>query len=118
MDPNAFIKQIADAGYQARKDDIRLILIGKLTKEADRLVFTMDDVKPGPLRFEVIRGTSKDEKESKSLATAYEEASNRAGQKVEIEGYWKPADTKKDKTALPTLAVTHVSDVKPDEKKT
>lgn len=113
IDPALFIKQIADAGYEARKDEVRLTLTGKLDKEGDRLLLTLDDVKPEPQKFVIVKGESKKEKETKDFADAYTQAEAFAGKTVQVEGLWKPANTKQDKNALPTLTLTHIGEWKP-----
>ncbi len=113
IEPEKFLKQIADAGYEARKDDVRLTLRGKLDKDGDRLILTLDDVQPGPQKFVVTQGESKKEKEAKDFADAYAQAQGLVGKAVEIEGYWKPADKKKVKEALPGLTVTRIAEFKP-----
>jgi len=109
VDPEKFVKQIADAGYAARRDEIKLTLTGMLLREGERLLFTMSDVKPGPQTFIIVAVASKVEKDEKAIEEAFKEAGDRVGETVEIEGYWRPADTKKDKNALPTLALIRVS---------
>lgn len=108
IDPPRFFKQIGDAGYGARKDDTRLTLTGKLTKDGDRLLLTLDDVKPGPQSFVVVRGTSKDAKEAQALDTAWSEAQKLAGQMVELEGRWKPGEKKGAPQSLAAIRVTPV----------
>lgn len=115
VDPDKFIKQIADAGYAARKDDIRLTLTGKVTKEGDKLFLTVDDVKPGPQKFLLLQGMNKNEKQAKDRSDAYQAVSSKAGEIVELEGLWKPADTKKDKQALPSLSIIRVIPAKSAE---
>lgn len=87
---------------------MRLTLTGKLERVGDTLALTLDDVMPGPQKLAVIRGESKKEADAKSFEDAYARAQGLAGKAVEIEGYWKPADKKRDKAALPTLAVIGV----------
>lgn len=112
IDPAKFIKQIADAGYAARKDDIRLALIGKATKEGDKILFALEDAGQDAPKFMLLKGESKNEKEAKAWKEAYEKASAKAGELIAIEAFWKPADVKKDKDALPTLALIRVSEAK------
>jgi hypothetical protein len=114
IEPSRFFQQISDAGYAARKDDVRLTLTGTLVKEGDRLLLRVEDVKPGPQEFLLLPGKSKDEKEASAFAEAFQEASEKVGKTVELEGVWKPAD-KKDKTALPTLTLRRVAEIKPNE---
>ena len=105
IEPDKFIKQIADAGYEARKDEVKLTMTGKLEKEGETLRFTMDDVGAVPQKFIVRRGTSKREKEAQDFAAAYSKAQDLAGKTVEMEAYWQPADKRKDRNALPSLVV-------------
>jgi len=72
----------------------------------------MDDVKPGPQTFVLVQGTSKNEAEAKAMITAFGQLAALAGSNVELEGYWKPAGTKKDKAALPTLTLTRIENAK------
>ena len=116
LDPNAFIKQIADAGYAARKDEIRLTLTGKLSQNGDRVLLLLEDVKPGPQTLLLVSGTSKDDKESKAMAEAWKQTTAKIGEVVEVEGYWKAGDTKKDKGALSTLTLTRLSPIKTEDK--
>lgn len=115
IDPPKFFKQIEDAGYGARKEDVRLNLTGKITKVGDRLLLTVDDVKPKSQAFVLVEGKSKKEKETKALAGAFKEAGDLVDKQVEIEGEWKPPLDKKDKAALPTLTVIRIVIPKPKE---
>lgn len=115
IDPEKFIKQIADAGYAARKEDIRLTLTGKITKEGEKLFFTLEDVNPDPKKFLLKQSTSKDDKEAKAWADAFEEVSRRVGETFELEGFWRPVDTKKGKEALSTLSVIQFKPIKTEE---
>ncbi len=51
MDPAALAKAIEGGGYGARRDDIRLTLVGALSKEKESYFFTLNDVQPGPQIF-------------------------------------------------------------------
>ena len=114
IEPTRYFQQISDAGYEARKDSVRLTLTGKITKEGDKLFLTLEDVKPNPVKFVLLAGTSKKEEEAKKLAVAFQMAGEHLDQTLELEGTWKPAD-KKDKAALPSLMVLRVSLLKPKE---
>ena len=116
IDPPLFFKQVEAAGYGARKNEVIMTLTGKLAREGDRLILTVDDVKPGPQKFVIVKGTSKDSKQNHSFGHAYDEAGKHAGRAVEVDGWWKPPADKKDKNALPTLAVTRVVESKPAER--
>ena len=116
IDPAAYFKQVSNAGYEARRDDFRLTLVGKVSKEGDRLFFTVEDVKPGPQKFELVRKNSKIQKEAEDWAKAYSELSDKVDQSVEIVAIWKSADLKKDKAGLASLAPIKVNTVKPDGK--
>ena len=115
IDPAKFIQQIADAGYAARKEDVRITLTGTVSKEGERLFLTADDLKPAPPRFELIQAKGRTEKEAAAWSEAFKAVSAGAGTTVELEGYWTPANTKKNKDALPTLSVTRVAAGKADE---
>lgn len=115
IDPSKFIKQIADAGYAARKEDIRLTLIGKVIKEGDKLLFMVEDIKPDTLKFLIKQGISKNEKEVKARAEAFEKVGAKVGETIELEAFWNPADTKRDKEALPTLSVIRCNTVKHED---
>jgi hypothetical protein len=108
IDPEKYVKQIADAGYAARKEDIRLTLTGSLAKEGDQLVFTMTDVGSTPVKFTVTEGRAKDANEAKQMMEAYKAAENLAGQAVELEGWWRPAKQKAP-GSMAELAVVRVS---------
>ena len=110
VDPAQFIKQIAGAGYQARKDDLRLTLTGKVTKEGDTYLLTVADVKPGPQVFVLNPATSKDAKEHASFSGAFGALAQRVGQATEVEGFWSPPGKEGDK---PRLLVRQVSSAPP-----
>lgn len=107
IDPQKYIDRIADAGYAARKEDIRLTLTGQLAKEGERLILTMSDVGAAPVKFAVVEGKGKDAAETKQMAEALDATTKLAGQTVEVEGWWRPV---KQKTAgaLVELAVVRV----------
>ena len=109
IDPPQFSKQIKTAGYQARTDDLRLTLTGQLNKEGPRLSLTVHDVKPGPQTFLLVKGTSKDAKEDHALSHAFEQVSAKAGQAVEIEGWWRPAKGKGQNATPQSLIVIRVA---------
>jgi hypothetical protein len=113
IDPPKFFKQIDDAGYQARRTDVRLTLTGKITQEGDRLLLVLDDVKPGTQKFVLVKGESKKDDVRQKLADAFKEAGDLADKQVELEVEWKAPTDKKDKAALPTLAVIRVLIPKP-----
>lgn len=113
VDPSTFIKQIGDAGYAARKDDIRLTLTGKVVKEGSKLVLVVEDVKPAPQRLELLPPPAKNAKAANSWKEALKTIDDAAGRSMEVEGYWTPANTKKDKDALPSLAVLRTVATKP-----
>ncbi|WP_395139530.1 hypothetical protein [Armatimonas sp.] len=48
IDPLRLVKAIAEAGYQARRDDILLTLTGTLVREKGGYLLQMSDVKPEP----------------------------------------------------------------------
>ena len=116
IDPAVFFKQISGAGYEGRKDDVRLTLVGKVSKEGDKLFFTLEDVKPAKLKFEVVQKSSKIQKEAELWAKAYSELGDKADQTVEIVAFWKAADLKKDKDGLATLSPLKTSPVKSESK--
>jgi hypothetical protein len=95
IDPQLYVKQIAGAGYAARKDEIRLTLRGRVEREENWLALVVDDVKPGPQRFTLELATSKDEKEAAAFKEAYSRLADLAGTTVEVDGWWRAA-TKKD----------------------
>jgi hypothetical protein len=113
IDPGKFIKQIADAGYAARKDDIRLTLTGKVTKEGDRLYLSAEDLRPNPEKFLLVQGAAKNPSDIKARIDAFTEVSGLVGQASEVEGLWKPADTRQDRGPQPTLTVIRVGHPKP-----
>ena len=112
-DPPQFFKQVEAAGYGARKNEVAITLTGKLTREGEWLLLTVDDVRPGPQRFVIVKGTSRDSKQNHAFGHAYDEAGKHAGRSVEVDGWWRPPADKKDKAALSTLAVTRVVETKP-----
>lgn len=69
-------KTIEEGGYGARREDIRLMLIGTLSKEGESFVLTLGDVKPGPQVFLV------------SGEVALLEPLT--GKPVQFDGFWKP----------------------------
>jgi hypothetical protein len=109
IDPSQYIKSIGDAGYQARKDDVRLTLMGKLSREGDDYLLTLDDVKPGPQVFVVQAATPKNEKERADFATAFGRLGKLTGQEVELEAFWKPSSKKGEKASLLVRRVETVS---------
>jgi hypothetical protein len=69
-------KAIDDGGYSARRDDIRLILVGMVQKEGSQYVLVLSDVTPGPQTIEL----SGDAKLLEPLV----------GTTASITGLWKP----------------------------
>jgi hypothetical protein len=65
----------------------------------------MDDVKPKAVTFSIVSAASKVKKEADDLNVAFASLSALVGQRIEVEGWWRPADAKQ-KDALPSLAVT------------
>jgi len=114
IDPEKIFRQISDAGYSARKDEVRLTLTGKILKEGDKLFLLLDDIKSGPLKFLLLKGSSKKEQEAKALTEAFQAAGEQGDMTVELEGLWRPAD-KRDKSALPMLTVLKVGPARPKE---
>ena len=100
MDPTLFFKNIGDAGYQARRDDVRFTMTGMLSKEGDTLLLTVSDVKPGPQVFALAPATSKDAKEQAAFTAAYDDLAKRVGQSVTLEAFWKPPAKKEAKAVL------------------
>jgi hypothetical protein len=117
IDPAKFVQQIADAGYAARKDDVRITLTGLISKDGENLLLTAEDLKPGPPKFELIQAKGRNEKEASAWAEAFKVAGASIGKMVELDGYWTPANVKKNKDALPNLAVIRVKEVMPETKK-
>ena len=115
IDPAKFIQQIADAGYAARKDDVRVTLTGTVSKGGDRLLVTVDDLKAGSVKFELVLAKGRNEKEASAWSDAFKAVGESAGKPIELEGFWTPANLKKNKDALPTLSVIRFAAVKPDE---
>ena len=113
IDPPQFFNQIKGAGYQPRTDDLRLTLTGQLNREGGRLTLAVHDVKPGPQTLVLVKGSSREAKEDHALAHAYEQASGKAGQAVEIEGWWRPAKGKGENATPPSLIVIRVAPAGP-----
>lgn len=116
MDPDKFIRQIADAGYQARRDDIRLTLSGKVTRDGDRFLLAIEDVKP-PVSLALSSDGAKGNEAKKSAERAKAEAEKMVGQTVVLEGYWKPADRKKVEGTAATLVLVRVIENKAEPDK-
>ena len=100
IDPPQLFRQIAEAGYQARKDDVRLALTGTITKEGDDLLFTMGDVKPGPRVFRLAEAVSKNTEEQAALTAAFRGAGQSVGRPVQIDAYWQSPAEKEGKATL------------------
>ncbi len=105
IDPAQFFRNIRDAGYQARKDDVRLTLTGQVAKQGDQLLFLLNDVKPGPQAFLLAPDTPKDPRERAAFTAAYNDMIRRVGQTVGLEALWKPAA---DKGGRATLLVRQI----------
>jgi hypothetical protein len=103
IDIPRFFKQVSDAGYGPRREDVRLTLTGKITEEGNRLLLTVDDVKPGPQVFLLAQGKSKDAKEKGQMEKAFKDARSLVGEVVEMEGVWKPPVNKSEKDTPATL---------------
>ena len=114
IDPSRFIKQIADAGYAARKNDIRITLTGKVSKDGDGFLLTVDDLKPEAVQFRLVEGMSKDPKVTGTWNAAFKTVTAAAGQTLEIEGFWTPSNKKKQPNGLPSLSVIRAVAVKAD----
>ena len=67
IDSSIFTQQIKGAEYEARKDEIKLTLIGTVVKEGDVITFTLSDVKPKMTAFTLQSGKIKKNKEQKQL---------------------------------------------------
>ena len=100
VDPALFAKQIAAAGYQARKDDVRLTLRGTVKKEGKHLLLAVADVKPGPQVFVLQAAASNDAREKEVFGAAYGQLAKYAGQAVEVEGFWQAPVKKGERAAL------------------
>jgi hypothetical protein len=109
IEPPRFFEKIADAGYAARKEDVRLTLSGSLSKEGDKLILTLADVGSAPVKLAVVEGKGKDAVETKQATDAFKSANDLAGQPVEIEGWWRAP---KQKGGTAELAVTRVTPAK------
>jgi hypothetical protein len=116
VEPSKFFVQISEAGYEARKNEVRLTLTGKITQEDDRLLLILDDVKPGPQKFLLAQGESKNEKEAQTLAEAFRKIEGLVGQTVELEGVWQPPTDRKEKSALSRLFVRRVARIEADRR--
>jgi hypothetical protein len=114
-DPSKFIQQIAGAGYAARKSEVRITLTGMISKEGDRIVLTANDLKPGPPKFELVQAKGSGEKEARTWSEALQAAGEMSGKTVEVEGFWTPPDTKKNKDALQKLAVIRIISLTKEE---
>ncbi len=113
-DPNKMLQKIEEAGYAARKEEIRLTLVGKIAKEGDHYLLVLDDVKPGPQSLLLQSYRGKDTVAVKDNAVTLPKLADFAGRNVEIESYWSLPD-KKDKTAPATLAPVRLTLAKPVE---
>lgn len=80
-----------------------MTLTGKITEEGNRLLLTVDDVKPGPQVFLLAQGKSKDAKEKGQMEKAFKDARSLVGEVVEMEGVWKPPVNKSEKDTPATL---------------
>ena len=100
IEPAAFFKQIEGAGYQARKNDVRLSLTGTVTKEGDELLLSVADVKPGPQVFRLAAAVSKDAKEQATVTDAFGNVGQSVGRSVLLEGYWLPPANKGGRATL------------------
>jgi hypothetical protein len=92
IEVDKYVKQIADAGYQARRDDIRLTVTGMVTKEGDKLLLTVDDVKPEAQTLALSAASSKDRAEAERFASELRSAADKLGKRVEVVGWWKAPD--------------------------
>jgi hypothetical protein len=75
----------------------------------------VEDVKPAPLRFELIPPPAKTAKAADSWKETLKAIEDAAGRNLQVDGYWTPANAKKDKDALPSLAVVRAAPVRPAE---
>lgn len=89
VDPPRFFAAIKEAGYQARPDDVRLTVAGKVTRSGERLLLTVD-VTPGPQVFVLVPAPVKNSKEQAAFTAAYRSLDGLVGQSVELEGGWRP----------------------------
>jgi hypothetical protein len=103
VEPSLVFRQIAVAGYQARTSDVRLSAEGTLTKEGDRLLLTLHNVKPGPQTFTLLPAPSKNTTEEATNTAAFNRLAARAGQRVEVTGQWRAGVNKTDH---PTLLIS------------
>ena len=97
VDPSKMLKQITDAGYAAREDEIRFTLTGKFTKEGDVITFVLSDIKSEQVSLLITAYKGKDEKRTKENTDAMKSGESLIGQKLEVEGDWLPPPKKQDK---------------------
>jgi hypothetical protein len=96
---------IKEAGYGARKDEVKLVLTGTIVEENGTLLFALRG-KDMEQQFLLASEIEKAVPTPASLK-ALGEAKGLVGKPVEIEGWWraKPAD---EKDALPTILLRRV----------
>jgi hypothetical protein len=92
VDPSTLAKAIDDAGYKARREEIRLTLTGTLTKENDSYIFTLDDVASTKAQPFILSGDN-------ALLEQF------VGKSVRVEGAWKPAPKGESRAKLQLLKI-------------
>ena len=119
MEPEKYFQVIKEAGYGVRKDSMRFTMTGKLIIEGEKRFFVMEDVGKEPVKFLLIKGESKDKKETEIFVEGWkqlESLTEISEIKVEIEGNWlstenkdkkKPKDTN-EKNPPATLSVRSI----------
>ncbi len=109
IDPPKFAKQIADAGYGARKEEVRLTVVGTVERDGDRLVLTLPEMKP-PIRLLLSATGLKDKAAAATATEAIKLLEQNVGKLVEVEGMWIPADKGAGPLALQRLAPVKFSE--------
>ena len=76
-------------------------MVGIVSKEGDGLIFTVEDVKPRPQKFELVQKGGKIQKDAQDRAKAYSELTDKVVQSVETVAFFgNPQTLKRTNTDL------------------
>ena len=109
IEPVDIFKKIADAGYEARHDDVRFTLIGTIRQVDGLLLIEIDGMKPDFKPLTLVKGKSKDARLQLKFDDGIAQAQKLIGEKVELIAYWVAPVKKKDLESDATFAPILVS---------
>ncbi len=89
VDPARMTRVVNDVGYEARRDDVRLTVVGRLEIEGTGYRLVVGDVSPAQA-FSLVAYAGKDGGSRKASGGGMAALPGLAGHPVELSGFWKP----------------------------